>query len=214
MQQLTYILLSYVQDGSSKAVAVLRDKYNQLKEKLAKQKDLYFGIAFLLVMLFNTGNISRQKLIDLIYADRKVSVFRAPRFSISVVLFLVSLILVGAGYAVILKSGILNSGKSLPVSIEQLSKLGASGNMLNGSLLKQISFCFLLPLVLAIVHSIVAILAMSDLIYAVGEINIMASCLTSGLLIVALYGGYYLMTYFSARHMLMRGKLIHDISYR
>lgn len=290
---------------------------------------LYFGIAFVLVMLFNTGNISRQKLIDLIYADRKVSVFRAPRFSISVVLFLVSLVLVGAGYAVILKSGVLNSGKSLPVSIvlgvagtflffysfagfffklvykiqsvyfkelnlftlgqlnsrmntahismsfvclmmfaaisaisvgssvavsirshytnesgtiaavtfvslyigivfilagasvlaisqlseasdnrsrfELLSKLGASGNMLSGSLLKQISFYFLLPLVLAIVHSFVAILAMSDIIYAVGDINIMASCLGSGLLIAALYGGYFLMTYFSARHMLMRG---------
>lgn len=39
MQQLTDILLSYVQDGSSKAVTVLRDKYNQLKEKLTKQKD-------------------------------------------------------------------------------------------------------------------------------------------------------------------------------
>lgn len=39
MQQLTDILLSYVQDGSSKAATVLRDKYGQLKERLTKQKD-------------------------------------------------------------------------------------------------------------------------------------------------------------------------------
>ncbi|WOO38009.1 HEAT repeat domain-containing protein [Anaerocolumna sp. AGMB13020] len=38
MQQLTDILLSYVQDGSSKAAAILKDKYEQLKEKLTKQR--------------------------------------------------------------------------------------------------------------------------------------------------------------------------------
>lgn len=38
MQQLTDILLSYVWDGSSKAMTILRDKYNQLKEILIKQK--------------------------------------------------------------------------------------------------------------------------------------------------------------------------------
>lgn len=289
---------------------------------------IYFGVAFVLVMLFNTVNISRYKLLDLIYADRKASVFCTPRFSISVALFIVSLVLISAGYAVILRSGILNSGKSLSVSIvlgvagtflffysfagfllkvvqkkqkvyfkglnlftigqlnsrmntahismsfvclmmfvaisaisvgssivvsisshytnesgtiaaviftslyigimfilagastlaisqlseasdnrsrfKLLSKLGASTSMLSVSLLKQISFCFLLPLELAIVHSIVAIIVMSDIIYAIGNINIMASCLASGLLIVALYGGYFLMTYFGARHILLR----------
>ncbi|MPL87805.1 hypothetical protein SDC9_33815 [bioreactor metagenome] len=39
MQQLTDILLSYVHDGSSKAETVLRDKYDQLKERLTRQKD-------------------------------------------------------------------------------------------------------------------------------------------------------------------------------
>ena len=39
MQQLTDILFSYVRDGSSKAATVLRNKYDQLKERLSKQKD-------------------------------------------------------------------------------------------------------------------------------------------------------------------------------
>lgn len=39
MQQLTDILFSYVRDGSSKAATVVRNKYDQLKERLTKQKD-------------------------------------------------------------------------------------------------------------------------------------------------------------------------------
>ncbi len=38
MQQITDILLSYVWDGSSKAATVLRNKYDQLKKSLIKQK--------------------------------------------------------------------------------------------------------------------------------------------------------------------------------
>ncbi len=38
MQQLTDILLSYVRGGSSEAATVLKNKYNQLKERLMKQK--------------------------------------------------------------------------------------------------------------------------------------------------------------------------------
>lgn len=287
---------------------------------------LYFGAAFLLVMLLNTGNISRQKLLDLIYADKKMQDFRSPRLSLSIVLFIVSLLLIGAGYAVILKDGAIYSrnlllialvlgtvgtflffysfsgfflklvrnmqsvyfkginlftlgqlssrmnvahismsfvclmmfvaisaisaGSSVADSIRShyenesgsvaaityislyigivfilasasilaisqlseasenrsryglLSKLGASGKMLDGSLFKQITLYFALPLVLAIVHSIVAIIVISDVVYAIGEINIMASCLASGLLVAALYGGYFLMTYFGAKGML------------
>jgi hypothetical protein len=38
MQQLTAILISYIQGGSTKAAAVFRNKYDQLKERLTKQK--------------------------------------------------------------------------------------------------------------------------------------------------------------------------------
>lgn len=39
MQQLTDILLSYVQDGSTKAAVIISEKYDQLKERLTKQKN-------------------------------------------------------------------------------------------------------------------------------------------------------------------------------
>jgi len=52
---------------------------------------IYFGIAFLVVMLFNTRNINRQKLIDLIYANHKNENYLKMNLGSSVVLFIVSL---------------------------------------------------------------------------------------------------------------------------
>jgi len=66
---------------------------------------IYFGVAFLIVMLFNAVNISRQKLIDLIYADKKTSKFRAPHFRLSVVLCVVSLVMLAAAYYLALSLG-------------------------------------------------------------------------------------------------------------
>ena len=287
---------------------------------------LFFGITFVLVMLFNTVNIGKQKLIDLIYADKKVSMFLAPRFDLSFILFFVSLALLGAAYATIIKSGILSAGKELIASIvlgtlgtflffysfsncflklvskmksvyfkglniftigqlssrmsiehisisfvclmlfvaisaisvgssvslsirinyganesgtvaavtyislyigivfivacasvlaimqlsgasdnrsryELLGKLGASNRLLAESLFKQVSFYFALPLILAVIHSIVAIIVMSKVVLAIGKVNILATSFAAALLIVAIYGGYFLMTYYSAKRM-------------
>jgi len=288
---------------------------------------IYFGAAFLFVMLFNTTNISRQELVDLIYADKMTSRFRAPHLGISVVLFLVSLAMLAMAYYMVLSRGFVgifanNGFQIIPISLGiigtflffytfsgfflklvskakniyfkdlnlftlgqfsskmntahlsmsfvclmlflsissisvgsalaesihagysqseagtvagityaalyigivfmltcasvlavaqlseandnrarylLLSKLGASDRLLAGSLFKQIFFYFALPLVLALMHSVIAIIVMSDLIAIIGEINILITCLTSGLAIIALYGGYFLMTFFSAK---------------
>lgn len=288
---------------------------------------IYFGVAFLIVMLFNTVNISRRSLIDLIYADKSPSTFRAPRFGLSLALWLISLVLLGLAYYLALSAGIehifkregslpiilgiigtflffysfsgfflklisrlkpvyyrklnlftlgqlssrmntahismsfvclmlflsiafISIGEALAKSIRVgygaailpaatsttyitfyigiifilasastlaiaqlseasdnraryslLSKLGAGDKLLAGSLLRQISMYFALPLLLAIIHAAVAISVMSKLITMIGEINVAATCLISGSLIIALYGGYFLMTFLSARKL-------------
>ena len=62
----------------------------------------YFGIAFILVIIFNALTIEKQKLIDLIYAERKNEKFKTPRLILSVFLFIVSLICLGVAYTLIL----------------------------------------------------------------------------------------------------------------
>ena len=59
---------------------------------------VYFGIIFLVVMLFNTVAISRYKLIDLLTAGRKNEKDHSPKLGVSVVLFLISLGLIGTAY--------------------------------------------------------------------------------------------------------------------
>lgn len=68
----------------------------------AKKAVFYFGITFVLVMVLSSIDIGRQKLIELIYADRKNERFKAPRLFLSVILFLLSLACLGTAYYLII----------------------------------------------------------------------------------------------------------------
>ena len=63
---------------------------------------LYFGVTFVLVMIFNAFTIEKQKLIDLLYAERKNEKFKTPRLALSVCLFVLSLICLSIAYVLIL----------------------------------------------------------------------------------------------------------------
>ena len=67
---------------------------------------LYFGISFLLVLIFNRITIGRQKLIDLLYAERKNEKFKIPHLMLSVVIFIVSLACLGIAYYLVLKENV------------------------------------------------------------------------------------------------------------
>ena len=66
---------------------------------------LYFGISFVLVIAFNRITIGRQKLLDLLYADRKNEKFRMQRLALSVVVFIASIACLGTAYYLIEKHG-------------------------------------------------------------------------------------------------------------
>ncbi|MFQ8600649.1 MAG: ABC transporter permease [Oscillospiraceae bacterium] len=68
---------------------------------------LYFGLIFLCVMLFNWISVSKCKLIDLMTANRKNESLKVRKIWVSVVLFLVSLVLLGAAYAMIIHNGMM-----------------------------------------------------------------------------------------------------------
>ena len=65
----------------------------------------YFGIAFLLVMLFNRISVSRQKLINLLYAERKNEKLKIPHLVLSVIVFVVSAAALGFAYYLVEKNG-------------------------------------------------------------------------------------------------------------
>ncbi|GHU68054.1 hypothetical protein AGMMS49983_20150 [Clostridia bacterium] len=86
-----------------------------------------------------------------------------------------------------------------------LSKLGAPESMLSKSLFIQVGVYFLLPLVLAIAHSFVTIRVPGIVVMGLGNVNIFATSLASGGMLVVLYGGYFAVTYRNARKMIRLG---------
>lgn len=90
-----------------------------------------------------------------------------------------------------------------------LRKLGADDDMVNRSLLKQISLYFLLPLLLAAVHSTVAIYVVNSKLLA-GGLDISSGVIAVLVIFIIVYGAYFLATYFGSKNMVR----LKDISRR
>ena len=67
---------------------------------------IYFGIIYLLVMVFNQVTISKYKLIDMLNASKKNEKVKLKNSFVSILLFLLSVGLLVTAYSRILKSGI------------------------------------------------------------------------------------------------------------
>lgn len=87
---------------------------------------IYFGLIFILAMLFSTVSISRYKLIDLINAGRKNEKPRIKSPVLTIIMFVLSLACIGYAYAEVLKNGIANFDNQLLFEII----LGAVGTFL------------------------------------------------------------------------------------
>ncbi|WP_050615594.1 FtsX-like permease family protein [Bacillus testis] len=87
---------------------------------------LYFGIIFVLVMLFNAFTITRYKLIDLLTASRKNESLKVRKTWVSIILFILSLVLLGIAYRTVLEYGLFSGGKKVLVSVT----LGVAGTFL------------------------------------------------------------------------------------
>ena len=82
-----------------------------------------------------------------------------------------------------------------------LRRLGAEEGMVARSATQQVALAFLLPLVLALVHSVVGMKAANDLIATAGKVDSVASSAVTALVLVVVYGGYFLATALACRRM-------------
>lgn len=75
----------------------------------AMAKTLFvFGVIFLLTIVLNTGYLFKAKLIDLLQADRKNEQMKLRSLPLSFVLFIVSCVLIGISYKLLIENGLLN----------------------------------------------------------------------------------------------------------
>ena len=102
---------------------------------------IYFGIMYLLVMIFNTVTISNYNLIDLLTASKKNEKVKLKNKKLSVLMFLVSIMILALAYYKVTSYANILSGKQLLMAIA----LGVVGTFLffwslSGFLLKLIQF--------------------------------------------------------------------------
>ncbi|MBS5969514.1 MAG: FtsX-like permease family protein [Clostridium perfringens] len=78
---------------------------------------------------------------------------------------------------------------------KSLRRIGVSQKMINKSIFTQVSIYFGLPLVVALVHSIVAIKVVNGFLTVFNKPDIGVSSLVTALIMVIVYGGYFYATY-------------------
>lgn len=78
---------------------------------------------------------------------------------------------------------------------KSLRRIGVSQKMINKSIFTQVSIYFGLPLVVALVHSVVAIKVVNGFLTMFNKPDIGASSLVTALIMVIVYGGYFYATY-------------------
>ena len=81
------------------------------------------------------------------------------------------------------------------------SGCGSAILLLSGALFKQIGIYFLFPLVLGIAHTLCAMQVVIDVVRVFGYLDIGQVSVIAVAAFLAVYGAYFLVTYFTARNM-------------
>lgn len=92
---------------TAKLFEVAMNEYKFLiSTKAIGKTTVYFGIMFLLVMIFNTINISKYKLIDMLNASKKNEKLKLRNTVISSIVFIIGIATLVSAYYLINKSGL------------------------------------------------------------------------------------------------------------
>lgn len=83
-----------------------------------------------------------------------------------------------------------------------LRKLGVDEKMLEKALFYQIGIFFLMPLLLAIIHSIFGIQVANEILSTIGNEKLLPSIVVTAIFLGIIYGGYFLITYFCSKNII------------
>ncbi len=89
----------------------------------------------------------------------------------------------------------LSDGSDSVERYKSLRRIGVPQKMINKSIFTQVSIYFGLPLVIALVHSVVAIKVINEFVSKINKVDIVSSSLITVLIMVIVYGGYFYATY-------------------
>jgi len=85
---------------------------------------------------------------------------------------------------------------------KMLRKIGTDEKMINRALFRQIGIFFMLPLILAIIHSVFGIMFAKQILEVFGDEQLLSSIIMAAVFIVAIYGGYFVITYYCSKNII------------
>ncbi len=112
------------------------------------------------------------------------------------------------GFILLLSGAAILAIKELSESVDNksryqmLRKIGADEKMINRALFRQIGWFFVLPLLLAIVHSIAGMKFSTKIMSIFGTEEIGNAIIITGSIFAVIYGIYFLITYFTSKRMI------------
>lgn len=83
-----------------------------------------------------------------------------------------------------------------------LRKIGADEALINKALFRQIAIFFILPLILAIIHSIFGIRFAVYILEVFGNEELLPSIIMTSIFIIIIYGGYFVITYLCSKNII------------
>ena len=114
------------------------------------------------------------------------------------------------GFVFLISGAAILALKALSDSIDSrgryhmLRQLGAEEKEITGSLWKQQALLFLLPLVLAVIHSIFGMRFTEMILRAIGVGNTASSMILTAVILIIIYAGYFFVTFFSSKKIIVR----------
>lgn len=139
-----------------------------------------------------------------ITGDTREMIYDSSRGVSTVILFIamyIGVVFLLASVAILALQQLSQCNESID-RYNSLRKIGATKSMIKKSILTQVLTFFMLPLLLAIVHSIVGIGVVSQYIKTIGDLNILKPSLITGLIMLIVYGGYFYATYVGYKNII------------
>jgi putative ABC transport system permease protein len=85
-----------------------------------------------------------------------------------------------------------------------LRKIGAGDRLLGRTIFRQVAVYFAIPLIVACIHSVIGIKVANDAVRLMGSLNAVSNIIITAVLILLVYGAYFLATFFGSKKIILR----------
>lgn len=137
-------------------------------------------------------------------AQTKISIYEAATGLAGIITFLVlylGIIFLISGAALLALKALSESTDSKE-RYEILQKVGADEKMIHRALLEQLGIFFLLPLFVAMIHSVFGMQFVQFVLSLFNRGDMLASVGVTALILLVIYGGYFLATYYGSKRII------------